>query len=131
MRVLFCEIYTKALPPALRAMIARELVDTYGLAQWSVARALGIRQPLINHYLSGRRKRSRLFSNSSRSEEVVGYVKGVARLIAGGGVGSGPLFCRLRMFLRGNEDAPRGLDAAESFAHPEPYGAGGKTARCR
>lgn len=102
MTSLFCEIYVRTLLPVIRAMIARELINTYGFTQWSAAKALGITQPLINYYLSGKRG-SRYISYINTSEEVRNYVVNAAGLIAEGKVDLKSVLCDLCMRLRSNE----------------------------
>jgi len=46
----FCEIIVADILPALRALIAKELTDTYGLNQTEVSKKLGITQPAISQY---------------------------------------------------------------------------------
>lgn len=118
MTVPFCEIFAKTLLPALKAMIARELVNTYGLTQWSAAKVLGTTQPLINYYISGKRG-SKLLNNLSRSEEVTKFVKDVSRMIVEGRVDSGPFICKLCAFLRDNITVLRDLGITGDFTYPE------------
>lgn len=46
----FCEIIVTDILPAVRALIAKELTDKYGLNQTEVSRKLGITQPAISQY---------------------------------------------------------------------------------
>ncbi len=52
---LFCEVYNRYVLPALRAMISEILIKKYSMTQCEVSKLLGITQPAINQYLSGRR----------------------------------------------------------------------------
>ena len=45
-----CEIASKSVIPALRAMVARELIEEYGLKQEQVAARLGVTQAAISKY---------------------------------------------------------------------------------
>lgn len=45
-----CEIAVKSLVPAIRSLIARELVQSYGLKQKDVARLLGVTQTAVSKY---------------------------------------------------------------------------------
>lgn len=45
-----CEIASKSVIPALRAMVARELIDQYGLKQEQVAVRLGVTQAAVSKY---------------------------------------------------------------------------------
>ncbi len=46
----FCEVIVSSVLPALRAMIADELMRTYNLKQTEVSEKLGITQPAISQY---------------------------------------------------------------------------------
>jgi predicted transcriptional regulator len=50
-----CEIVVKYLLPTLRALIAKEISERYGLKQEDSARKLGITQSAVSYYLSGSR----------------------------------------------------------------------------
>lgn len=45
-----CEVAAKSVIPALRAMIARELMEDYGMKQESVAKSLGVTQAAVSKY---------------------------------------------------------------------------------
>ncbi len=45
-----CEVASKSVIPALRAMIARELIQDYGMKQELVAERLGITQAAVSKY---------------------------------------------------------------------------------
>ena len=45
-----CEIASKSVIPALRAMVARELIEEYGLKQEQVAVRLGVTQAAVSKY---------------------------------------------------------------------------------
>src|SRR5437867_11410879 len=45
-----CEVASKSVIPALRAMIARELIEGYGLKQEQVAMKLGVTQAAVSKY---------------------------------------------------------------------------------
>lgn len=99
MNTLFCEVYTKNILPSLRALIARELINSYGYTQWSAAKALGITQPLINYYLKGRRG-AKLLKELSNSKIIMDYVKLIAKSIAEGKLVKERIFCELCVLLR-------------------------------
>jgi uncharacterized protein len=46
-----CEVASKSVIPALRAMIARELIEDYGMKQAIVAEKLGVTQAAVSKYL--------------------------------------------------------------------------------
>lgn len=56
----FCEIIVSSVLPALRALITKELMETYKFNQTEVSKKLGITQPAISQYrreLRGQRVR--------------------------------------------------------------------------
>ncbi len=52
-----CEVASKSLVPALRALLAKELMQTYGLKQTEVASLLGITQTAVSKYAKHARGR--------------------------------------------------------------------------
>ena len=46
-----CEVASKSVIPALRAMIARELIEDYGMKQEMVAQKLGVTQAAVSKYI--------------------------------------------------------------------------------
>lgn len=46
-----CEVAAKSVIPALRAMVARQLIDGYGMKQEIVAERLGVTQAAISKYI--------------------------------------------------------------------------------
>lgn len=47
-----CEVVVRRLLPVLRALVAKELMTTYGWTQSQAARRLGVTQPAVSTYLS-------------------------------------------------------------------------------
>jgi len=50
-----CEIVTKTVLPAMRAMVAKELIEVHDLKQVKVAQLLGITQGAVSQYMRGER----------------------------------------------------------------------------
>lgn len=50
-----CEIIARDILPVLRALIAVDLVKSYGFSQHQAATLLGITQPSVNYYLNAKR----------------------------------------------------------------------------
>lgn len=46
----FCEVITSTVLPAIRSIITKELLSTYGLTQKQAADILGLTQPAISQY---------------------------------------------------------------------------------
>lgn len=53
-----CEFVVRAVIPAMRALVARELRDTYQLKQEEIASLLGITQSAVSQYVRGIRGRA-------------------------------------------------------------------------
>ena len=77
-----CEVIVRRVLPALRAMIARELVEKYGFAQAQVASLLGVTQASVSHYLSA--KRGKLVKGICEPEELRLMASEIASKIAQG-----------------------------------------------
>ncbi|MFW9912999.1 MAG: transcriptional regulator [Candidatus Thorarchaeota archaeon] len=50
-----CEIIVAAILPAIRSLLARELVEGHSMSQTKVAELLGTTQPAISQYISQKR----------------------------------------------------------------------------
>ncbi len=50
-----CEILVKNILPAIRAIMVRELHQTYKIQQKDISKLLGITQPSVSYYLHGER----------------------------------------------------------------------------
>ncbi len=78
----FCEIIVSDILPALRAIIALELVQEYGLTQTQVAKKLGITQPAISQY--NKELRGQKVKMIQNNKGVMEMVKKFAAEIAAG-----------------------------------------------
>jgi predicted transcriptional regulator len=78
----FCEIIVSKVLPAMRAIVTRELMHTYGLSQTETARRLGVTQPAISQY--SRELRGYNVKLLKSSPKVMKEVKGLAAEIASG-----------------------------------------------
>ncbi|HEY7110285.1 MAG TPA: helix-turn-helix domain-containing protein [Nitrososphaeraceae archaeon] len=65
------EIESKSLIPAVRAILAKDLVKAKGLKEEEVANLLGITQAAVSNYLRGTRGDSELISKLSSFQEVM------------------------------------------------------------
>jgi len=91
-----CEVIARRFLPALRALVARELIERHGLAQSRVASLLGVTQASISHYLSA--KRGKLRGLICKPEELKSMAREIADKIASGSVGPEELpklFCEM------------------------------------
>lgn len=76
----YCEVFVKYILPAVRLLIARELIERHGFSQLEAAKALGISQPLINYFIKGRRN-PKCVQEIAKSESVMRVVKYFAECI--------------------------------------------------
>jgi predicted transcriptional regulator len=118
MSKLFCEVYIKDIMPAIRALIAKDLVTRHGISQWSAAKALNITQASINYYLTGQRG-FKMISRLSRSEEIIRMIREASDSIIRGDFDY-LFFCRICTYIRSNNEVLKkiGLDK-ESYIHPK------------
>jgi len=71
------EIESKSLIPAVRAILARELVKVRGLKEEEVARLLGITQAAVSNYIRGTRGDIELISKLSSFQEIMRMIKDI------------------------------------------------------
>lgn len=99
----FCELYTKCILPAVRALLAKKLIQDYSMTQTEVAKLFGISQAAINYYLHGRRC-GRLVSSLEEEPLVRDFVERMAEEVAKGRVKNfGVLVCQLCKAIRSDE----------------------------
>jgi len=69
----FCEIISQEVFPSIRALVAQILIEKYGYTQTKVSKILGVTQPAISYYLSGKRggKRLEMFRKDEKLMELV------------------------------------------------------------
>jgi len=73
-----CEIVVKIIP-ALRANIARELIENYNMSQAEVAEKLGVSQPAVSQYLrSIRGTQSKMLKNAFVEREMKKFCQNIA-----------------------------------------------------
>ncbi len=73
-----CEIMTNYVLPAVRAHIARELIEKHGFSQVLAAEKLGLTQSAMSRYLASDRG-----GRTQLSDEVVRSIGGIAKDLAG------------------------------------------------
>jgi len=72
------EIVAKAIIPALRAMVAKELIEKHGLTQQSAAKLLNISQAAISNYMRGVRG---IVVNLEQDKEIQNIVSKIAEML--------------------------------------------------
>ena len=75
-----CEIIAQEILPAVRAMIAVNLLKTYGLSQKEVAERMGTTQPAVSQYKREIRGYKTLFIR--RNPELLNMVQGLSKKLA-------------------------------------------------
>ena len=78
----YCEIVSQDVIPALRALLAKELMDKYKMTQGKVAEKLGVSQAAVSqYYRSVRGSKTNFLQND---KEITQFIKKVAGRIASG-----------------------------------------------
>ena len=94
-----CEVAVQDILPVARALLAKRLIDVYGLSQTEAAKKMGISQPAVSQYkkdIRGHRKES--LSDNPRFLEIV---DDIAKRLAEGSIKTEQIagemcrFCRL------------------------------------
>jgi predicted transcriptional regulator len=97
-----CEIAVKSVIPAIKALVARELVVKHGMRQGDVAEILGISQSAVSKYM--RRVRGNIIRVDSIGE-IKPVVSKIMELLVGEGYQRGELlalFCETCAIIRRN-----------------------------
>lgn len=79
----FCQtLFNYSIPPSVKSIITKELIETYNFTQEDVAEKLGITQPAVSQYLSGVRgkKVNEILSN----QKLINWIKKLSAEIASG-----------------------------------------------
>ncbi|MGQ9721602.1 MAG: transcriptional regulator [Candidatus Jordarchaeum sp.] len=77
-----CEVLSKIYLPSIRAMIARELIETHKCTQMKIADWLGVTQAAISQYLSSKRADTERILNNKPI--VITYIKEISEKLANG-----------------------------------------------
>ncbi len=106
----YCEVYVRYVLPAIRLLIAKELIEKHGYTQLEVARALGVSQPLLNYYLTGRRS-PKYLSRIASSEKIGRIVEYFAECVKRDEECAERLPCSLCRVLKESGEANRIIKA--------------------
>lgn len=100
-----CEIVARDVLPAIRSLVAKELIERYGFTQMIAARKLGITQAAISYYRDAKRGGKRLKQlevNPAVRKGVDEIAEGIAKdVLSQEEVAL--KFCQLCEYLRKNE----------------------------
>lgn len=97
-----CEIVVRYMLPALRSLIAKELIQKHGFSQVNAAKKLGITQAAISYYLYSKRGKKYLKSIES-VDKMKATIEKFADDIAGEGLSNVEIisrFCEICSQLR-------------------------------
>ena len=72
------EIETKTLIPALRAILAKKLMETYNIQEEDISKMLGVTQAAISNYIRGTRGNPELIIKLLSIKEVSGMIDEIA-----------------------------------------------------
>lgn len=72
------EIETKTLIPALRAILAKKLMDMYNMQEEDISKMLGVTQAAISNYIRGTRGNPELITKLLSIKEVSDMIDGIA-----------------------------------------------------
>ncbi len=84
-----CERVTANFLPLLRALVAKELVEKYGMTQQEAAKLLNVTQGAVSQYLRGVRGKGRI------DPELVSASKRIADALANGNLNVEKYICEL------------------------------------
>ncbi len=101
MAKLYCEVYTQRILPALRALIAKILVQEYKLSQVDAAKLLEVTQASINYYISGKRGKQ-VLEELEKIPEVREKARSIAEGLVEGDIDALVLLCDWCNSLRKN-----------------------------
>jgi predicted transcriptional regulator len=94
-----CERAVADIFPVARALIARKLVEVYGISQTAAARKMGLTQPAVSQYV--KEIRGKGAGGLSEDSQFVSVAEGLAKGLAEGSITPASLggemcaFCRL------------------------------------
>ena len=97
----FCEVIVAKILPAMRAIITKELMQTYKLNQTEVAKKLGITQPAISQY--NRELRGYRVKLLQSNKKIMNEIKKLTDDIASGSTKSKKIpekFCEICLKIR-------------------------------
>ena len=76
-----CEVVSQDVLPAVRALVAKIMIERHGFSQKSAAERLGTTQPAISQYMSRiRGQKTKVFNKYPRVMEKIGeFAEGIAK----------------------------------------------------
>ncbi len=108
MAKLYCEVYTQRILPALRALIAKILVQEHKLSQVDAAKLLEVTQASINYYISGKRGKQ-VLEELEKIPEVRERARTIAKGLLEGSIDASVFLCDWCNSLRKNIELLRDI----------------------
>ncbi|MFQ5970134.1 MAG: transcriptional regulator [Nitrososphaerales archaeon] len=65
--------------PAVRSIIAQQLIKNYRFSQTDAAKLLGVTQPAINNYMSGNRAKIDIVRKLKRDKQIMSRINKIAK----------------------------------------------------
>ncbi|MFQ5940430.1 MAG: transcriptional regulator [Nitrososphaerales archaeon] len=72
------EIESQWIVPAVRSIVAQQLIRHYKFNQTEVAKLLGVTQAAINHYISGSRAKNEVTKKIRRDKQIMSMINEIA-----------------------------------------------------
>ncbi len=72
------EIESQWMIPAVRSIIAQQLIKRYGFSQTDAAELLGVTQPAINNYVKGSRAKNNIIKKLKRDRQIMLIINNIA-----------------------------------------------------
>ncbi len=76
----FCEVFVTKYSTAIRVLIAKELMERYGLSQLKASKLAGIPQPLLNYIINKKRKLKGL-EELNKNPKIADLIRSIAEEI--------------------------------------------------
>jgi len=77
---LLCEMMVEEILPSVRALVAKDLMQTYGMNQAQVSKKLGVTQPAVSQYI--RELRGQKIEMIKSNEKMMLMIKNISRKMA-------------------------------------------------
>ncbi|MFH0711226.1 MAG: hypothetical protein V1944_01475 [Candidatus Aenigmatarchaeota archaeon] len=105
---IFCEVMVADILPSVRALVSRELTNSYNLSQSEISKKLGVTQPAVSQYKKELRGQKVKVLESNK--EIMSEIKNFAKKVSKSELSSHEsynLFCRLCEKVRKENVMPK------------------------
>lgn len=73
------EIESQWMIPAVRSIIAQQLIKRYGFSQTDAAKLLGVTQAAINNYMTGNRGKNHIIKKLKHNKQIMVMINDIAK----------------------------------------------------